>query len=284
MNALNSSSKKLVWLAIACVLVVNAAILGKVFFNRAEVVATLQLSERELQLPYNYGFQKEDSSKRVSLRWMVLDSSSDVFEPAGFGWSYDRRLALSDSHFSSFQFPACEQNHHPYDKKEGWVLLELNGQSYADFVARIKRNYEHLQTLQPETNTELSEKALQEKRAGAKESLNAANNTVSRLFVIDAAAERELLEASLRTRATTTNATLVIVPAELQADYNRCDDPKKKITAVRINNLAVESLYISNDFLQGITLDSESHFTANVHYGRLNEPWIADLKVCEKDC
>lgn len=280
------TTKKLVWLAVAVVLLINAAIMGKVLFNRSEVIAKLQLSERELQLPFNYGFTREDSSKRVSLRWMVpnnepIDVAVNSVELNSWRWHYERRLQLSDAHFASFNFPSCEKKARLQQKQSAWVLVEFNGQSYNDYVAQAEAYHRLIMGLAPIDSPGLSEKELGERRKDATEFFTAAKNSTSRLFVIDAAAERGLLEARLRDHPKTADSNLLILPAGVHAGYYRCEKSDAKKTDVRIDSLAVESLYIPKDLAPNFALDNNARsnlkFTAEINYGRLYEPWIHSL-------
>lgn len=284
----NMATNKLLWLAVGLVLLVNALILGKVYENRSEVIARLQLSERELQLPYNYGFTKEDSSASVSLHWTTPNTEPIDFNMNQWRWQYNRRLQLSDANFSSFQFPDCAQETRLLQKRSAWVLLEFNGQSYAEYVAQVEQHHALIMGLTPASNTEWSEKELSEKRKEADDFLTAAKAANSRLFVIDAAAERELLETAQREHQTTANSQLLIVPAELRAGYYRCDSKEERTTEIIIDNLAVESLHIAKNLAQDFPQDSDAKlktkFTAEISYGRLFEPWVSSLQQCAKDC
>src|SRR4029077_17888346 len=56
-----------VWTGLALVLVTNALVLGHVLLNRnRDPESTLSVSERELQLPFNWGMVRENSG--ISLR------------------------------------------------------------------------------------------------------------------------------------------------------------------------------------------------------------------------
>lgn len=284
----NSTAKKLLWLAVGLVLLVNAFILGKVYVNRSEVIARLTLSERELRLPYNYGFTKEDFSARVSLNWTTPSNQPIDIDMNQWRWQYNRRLQLNSAHFSSFQFPDCAQETRLLQKRSGWVLLEFNGRSYADYIAQAEQYHALIMGLTPATNTELSEKELSAKRKQADEFLASVKFDNSRLFVIDAAAERELLAAAQREYQAVTNSQVLIVPAELRAGYYRCDSKEQRTTEIIIDRLAVESLHIPRNLAQGFphTGDAKqkAKFTAEIFYGRLFEPWISQLQVCTKDC
>lgn len=280
----------LIGLSIACVLLVNIAILGKVFFNRSQVVSKLQLSERELQLPYYYGFHKEDSSRRVSLTWATLNSEPVSLNANTWNWSYNKQLLLSEAHFASFQFPSCAQKNTQRHKKAAWVLVEFNGQSYSDYVARAEQYFALVQAQQePPLDSALALKELQEQRQDAANLLASAKNTDSRLFVIDAAADKALLEVALQARPHTDSSRLVILPADIQASYLRCSSSETEPTRITINNLAVESLYVAKDIAEDFpsgeaaTEKNKIRFIAEISYGRLYEPWISSLRLGAPD-
>lgn len=279
---MNNKTRPLLWLAVGCILLVNAFILGKVYVNRSAVTAQLELSERELQFPYNYGFAKEDSSARVNLRWATPNHKPITIELNQWRWHYDRSLSLSAAHFASFTFPDCNQKTRLQQKRRGWVLLEFNGKSYADYVAQVEQYQQLIMGLTATENTELAEKELTEKRKDAHELLTSARTSQSRLFVIDAAAGRELLEAAQRERQSTTTGNLIIVPADLRAGYYRCDHKEQRTTDIIVDNLSVESLYIPNRLASDFPIDDKARanvkFTVLVNYGRLHEPWISKLQ------
>lgn len=283
----NQTGKKLLWLAMGLVLLVNGFILGKVYVNRAEVIARLNLSERELRLPYNYGFAKENSSAGLSLNWTTPSAEPIDIDMNQWRWQYNRNVQLSSTHFSSFAFPDCAQEKRLLQKRRAWVLLEFNGQSYADYVTQVEQYHALIMGLTPATNTDWSEKELAEKQTQANALLTAAKQDHSRLFVIDAAAERELLEVVQRDAPTIPTSQRVIVPAELRAGYYRCDTKEQRTTEVIIDSLTVESLHIPRHLAQGFPQDGDAKrkttFTAEISYGRLFEPWISSLKTAEAE-
>jgi len=275
----NIGAKKLLWLAVGLVLLVNAFVLGKAYLNRSEVRVQLQLSERELELPHNYGFSEEDSSSRVSLDWTTPRTEPINIDMNQWGWRYNRELQLNDIHFRSFQFPNCSEKTRLRQKHSAWVLLEFNGSSYTEYVAQMEQYHALITDLKHEPNKKFSEKELAEKRKGATEILVEAKTESTRLFIIDAAADRKLLETALHKHPTTTNSQLFIVPAELRASYYRCDKNVKHPTEIIVDKLAVESLYIPKQFVQYIPRSSnvkpKAKFTLEISYGRFFEPWVS---------
>ncbi|WP_213996464.1 DUF4824 family protein [Arsukibacterium sp.] len=275
----NRISKKLLWLAVAVVLLVNGLILGKVFLNRSATIAELPLTQREFRVPYQYGFAGENSGKRISLQW-----STPVPEPVSDEWQYQYRhtnrvISVSDANFASFQFQPCQQQRYRRQQKKAWVLLEFNGQSYVDYRAKAERYY----ALTQQANPELSADAQLKQQQRAAELLQAANERASRLYVIDAAATPELLQKVTAQRPTTTDGTLVIVPAEIQTSYGRCTKANEsKPNEIIVYRLAVQSLYVPRQLAAKLPENNDNienkPLRAVIYYGKLHEPWISALK------
>ena len=272
-------STKLVWLAVATVVAVNGVILSNVFFNRSEVTAELRLTERELRLPGYYNFAKEDSGKRLSLKWTTPNP-----EPISDEWQYqyrhtNRTISVSDVHYASFQFQPCQPQRYRRQQQRAWVLLEFNGPSHSDYLTKAEQYYTFMQ----QTNPDLTADVQLEQQQRAADLLQTANERATRLYVIDAAATPELLQPVLAARPTTADSRLVIVPAEIQASYSRCTQAEQtNPNEIIVNRLAVQSLYVprqlaaalpqNNDNIESISL------RATVHYGKLHEPWISTLE------
>lgn len=272
--------KLLVCAAIGCILLVNAFILIKVYVNRSEIVAKVTLSQRELMLPNNYGFAKEDSSRRLSIRWATPEIGTDTLNSDYWRWANRSRLTLSNEHFASFRFPACEEkNKRP--KVPAWVLLEFNGSSFSDYLEKVEQHRQFIYGLQSTVDAAYSEKELAEKRDDADKLLAETKNESTRLYVIDAASDPQLLEIAKQKRAATSAGQLLIVPAEIYLSYNHCDKSKKFTNEIIVSKLAVESLYVPKDFAPALPMEAESRstlkFTANIAYGRFGEPWIIRL-------
>ena len=273
------STANMMWLAVGCILLVNTFILTKVYINRSHIVAQLPLSERELELPYNYGFAKEDSSIRVSLNWRTPNKNS--IKNNNWHWQYDKSLLLSEAHFASFGFPTCNNNKHNRYKKMAWALLEFNGKNYADFVEQAERHYAFVKNGELQVDSDLSKNELAENIKNAEKFLEDAKETSTRLFVIDAAAKRELLEHSLSAHTADNTGRLIIVPAEIKSSYSRCNKDSTKSTEIYIANLAVESLYMPKELAERIEFNKstsqKTHFIADIVYGQLYEPWINNV-------
>ena len=292
-------AKKLLLLAVITVLGVNAFILGKVWLNRSVVVAELTLSERELDMPYHWGMAKEDSSLRLNLAWTTpwLTSSED-------DWQYlsrqqQRILRLQQPQFASFRFGSCTDGYQR-QQRSGWVLLEFNGQSYQDYLKQAEQHYAALQQrLAAETAAELNAGIAQDRlqeaakrrnelQRRAEEQWRVAREEATRLFVIDAAANRNLLQQALAKHSGPTAGQLLLVPADIQLSYTWCQNDKAaKQPEVLVNRLAVESLYVAKPYAQHLPRDANRQhkirFQAQVRYGRFAEPWLSALTLPGKE-
>lgn len=291
MNSLRDlfSSQKLAWIAVGFIVVVNAFVLAKVYINRGSVETRLQLSERELRLPYEYGLNKEDSSTRLTLFWTTPATEPLTMEHGRWYWHQDRSLKINEKHLASFDIPACGKKENRRYKYNAWVLMEFDGQSYADYVVRAEEYHEMIFALQPEVNTAMGEKELQEKRKDATSTLNDARVTKTRLFVVDAAATKELVVAAMQRRKALENTRWIIVPAEIEAGFYNCDRNEPHRNRVYINRLAVDSLYVPKNVIHGNIPDAQhsqpdAKFKADIFYGRLHEPWVHSLHFCDQEC
>ncbi|KKO47104.1 hypothetical protein WG68_00130 [Arsukibacterium ikkense] len=277
----NSRSTKLPWLAVAAVVLVNSVILGKVLINRSDTLAELPLTERELRLPGNYGFAREDSAKRLSLQW-TTPNPEPINEDNHYRYRHtNRSLVLSEQHFASFQFGPCQPERYRRQQQAGWVLLEFNGPGYQQALAQAAHYNALAQQAAP--GPELAGEALLDKQQRAAALLQAATDSATRLYVIDAAANPALLQKVLAARSATANGTLLIVPAELQPGYARCNKAGQTIpTEIMVNRLAVESLYVPKHLAQALPQHRNSRetvpFQATIHYGKLHQPWISSLE------
>lgn len=201
-------AKKLLLLAVITVLGVNAFILGKVWLNRSVVVAELTLSERELDMPYHWGMAKEDSSLRLNLIWTMPEPMPSEDEWYYLSRQQQRILRLQQPQFASFRFGSCTDGYQR-QQRSGWVLLEFNGQSYQDYLKQAEQHYAVIQQrLIAEAAAELNAgmaqdrlqaaaKRRQEQQQRAEEQWRVAREEATRLFVIDAAADRNLLQQTL---------------------------------------------------------------------------------------
>ena len=291
-----SLSNKLIYLAVSGIILVNALLLGKMWLNRSVVLVELKLSERELVPPYFNGFAQENSAKRLSLQWTTpLTPTYDDWQT--FYTYHNRSLTINEQHLASFDFTPCPQDY-KRQQRSAWVLLEFNGQSYHEYLAQIEQQHAQFSQQLLASKQEIEEapvaeyaealKQLDEKEARADRILQQARHSFTRLFIVDAAASKALLQASMQQRARHSEGQLLILPAEIQLSYNRCK-VEQQVTKpeIYINRLAVASFYVPKPLAEGLPKAHHNkanvHFTATIHYGKLAIPWLSDLQLSAAD-
>src|SRR6185295_6027363 len=142
-------SRKTTLLAgIGLILVTNTvALLGVAYNRKGEPDSVLRLSQRELQSPYQWQGNHENSGVALALRWRVLaDDSHDptgiVISYAGSGGSpkWLDQAKLSALGFDVRQREDTARNHARYDKvlaKDVLLVLELDGPAYRSALERV---------------------------------------------------------------------------------------------------------------------------------------------------
>jgi hypothetical protein len=206
-------SRKTTLLAgIALILVTNTvALLGVAYNRKGEPDSVLRLSQRELQSPYQWRANHENSGVALALRWRVLaDDSHDptgiVISYAGSGGSpkWLDQAKLSALGFDVRQREDTARNHARYDKvlaKDVLLVLELDGPAYRSALERLTQYAARQEAL---FAANANNKEFEQRAKNAREQAKQEERESSRLFVIDAGMDAAALRAKYpdRTRYT----------------------------------------------------------------------------------
>src|SRR5215470_7443008 len=194
-----------VWAGIALVLFTNALVLGHVLLNRNRGPdSTLRMSERELELPLNWGMTRENSG--ISLRidyqaptWSMSPVTEYTYFPPGdepaFGtgvvpWLDDAHLAALGFDVKRLRATGTERHGGAPTSKEVLLVLEFDGPAYAAAVERARRKRDEETTIAA-VNAGKEEFVRRAKRAA--DAAAFAEHRASRLFVVDAGLDRDEL-------------------------------------------------------------------------------------------
>lgn len=286
-------STKLLWLALATVILVNMVILAQMMLNRSSTVYQLTLSERELKPPYYHGFNKENSGLQLTLQWSTpLLANQDKWQ---FLSSHPQRsLSLSQMHYASFGFAPCDDDYRR-QRRSAWVLVEFAGshfrqhmlaaeQSHTMISAEIKTSIKALSApAGPQHEVETLQQ-LTDKQARADKLLREVQAGFTRLLVIDAAANPDLLQQRITASKAQNKDTLLILPAEVQPSYHACHDPdSNQARIIYINRLTSSRIHVPKSFAEQLPLQLENgeqpRFTATLHYGKFLIPWLSQLQL-----
>ncbi len=271
--------KRLIIASLAFLLLVDALVLGKIAYNRLPLQAlSLTLTERELSLPGGWKHRKENSGVSLHLAWQVL-SDEDVNL---WGSGYWQPITLSRENWESFNFYRCEYKHLLEHQHEGWVLVELAGPTYAHYVKKYESALSDAEREAAET-TEL-DKNQQEKLAQWRKALERAKVQDSRLMVLSAAAERQLLLPQLaQLQGANPAVSYGLIPAFLRPVNSQCKALKEGKHQVFIDSLAVSYVNLPKVFAEQLVATRQEgfkgHYEVELAYGRLYEPWIKSFSL-----
>ena len=274
-------NKRLLWCCLVFLLLVNAALLLKAWYNRWPPASySVTLTERELQLPYSYSYSSENSGTQLQLQWSTLRQEGDD------DWWYSYRfLRLSAANFASFDFPACAESYRYVDRsRQGWILLELNGPAYLERLDKaVKALAAHEGDSQARTQ---DEKEWQQQLKNWRDRVERVRQQDSRLFVVDAAARQELLADRLADlRSQNPAASYWLLPAEMSDSYGRCDKKSPRTQEVQVKSLSVSRVHLPSEFAhllpQHREREGSPRYEVDLVYGRLLEPWVQQLRVVQ---
>lgn len=261
---------KLLWSAAGLLIAVNGVVLAHSYYNRHEVQARIPLSERELNFPHNYGFEKENSGVSLSVQWNTRPNTTEDDNDY-----YRRDLQLTSEHYATFSFSEVCEHRRINTDKQGFVLIEFNGDVYQQRIERLRTYLNQLQ----------QSSAAAEKIKDAEEDLQQVEKERSRLYIIDAAASRATLETVLSKQKKTSASQFLILPAVISDSYRQCDSKQKDPSTVYIDELLVDRIYVPREY-HALFSDkkTDKHFQATIAFGKMDEPWLESLELCEKEC
>ena len=277
---------------VALILATNAVALVGVAYNRGEPESTLTLTQRELWLPYYWGFEKENSGIALTLQWRVLsEQNTGVF---GLGASYTGignapdwldKVKLTALGFDVSQPEDTPKGRMHYDKllpKEVLLVLELDGPAYRTALERMRL---HLQKEEALLEANAGKREFEERVKNAKQQFDKEERVNSRLFVIDAGLDA----ASLRAKYPDRNR-YAIVRGEIQPRL--VENNQKFRLAGYIGGLSIDQINVLATYRQVFEPllksartnrydASISPYEVLVAYGKRLEPWITAVKTPE---
>ncbi len=186
---------------VALILATNAVALVGVAYNRmGEPETKLMLTQRELRLPYFSDFEGENSGLALSLQWRVLGEEIGDARAGGTpGWLDKAKLAALGFDVSKPEDTPAGRMH--YDKllpKEVLLVLELDGPAYRTSLERVRQRLQKQEAL---LAANVGKKEFEQRAKIAKQHLNQEERENSRLFIVDAGLEVEVLRARHPDRA-----------------------------------------------------------------------------------
>lgn len=272
---------------IVLILATNAVALLGVAYNRGEPESTLRLTERELRLPYSWGFEKENSGIALTLQWRALAEEGEDFyglrtSYAGFGGVPDwlDKAKLTALGFDVSKPEDTPQGRMYYDKllsKDVLLVLELDGPAYRTALARAQRHFQNEQAL---LKANPGKKEFEVRAKNTKQTLYQEERINSRLFAVDAGHDA----AGLRAKYPDRNR-YAIVRGQIQPRLGEINH-KPKLSAY-ISNLSITQINVPARYRQIFEPLQQSARTnrydaavspykVTMAFGKRLEPWITE--------
>lgn len=257
--------------SVAVVVLSNIVVLSGISFNRSgDPESAVELTERELQLPYY--FQKENSGLALRLDWSSSESELNAEKLKSIGFDIDDR-AIADEDFT-------EQGMR-FLPKEVFVVLEYDGGAHQAYLARLEKELQESKQSDPNINNKL--RKLDPK--WFEQRLKRAQNSDSRLYAIDIGTDPVELRSRYADRSRYIIAKGLV---SVSPDYGT-----KKFTG-RISELSVDEIHVPIEhrkiFEPMMTENARDasaepddprlpRYKVKLAYGSRHEPWIQSVST-----
>lgn len=270
----------------ALIALTNAVALGGAAYNRGgEPESTLNLTERELRLPYVWAGRKENSGLALQLQWRVLhveSRDSEYFPPSSYGGGLPAWLDTSKMASLGFDvnLPVDDADGHwesPYYRqppRDVLLVLELDGPAYREALDRAAKAAGKLEAKNERgTGKQVAAELM------ARESLRS-----SRLFAVDAGLDRAALRSKFTDRT-----KFAIVHGQVRPILH----PDTRMPVGSIQDLSAVGINVPlelRDAFDGVGPDSYDEpngkgkpFDVKLAFGQRLEPWLVSAKSRSND-
>lgn len=252
--------------AIALVLVANAFVLASVAWNRAgEAEAVLELTERELIIPYRGWSGRESTGVSLSIR--RADQDYDWLD----------RDKLAELGFDVERYEHSPRRDWREAEKRAYVVLEYDGPAFEALLAE-----QEARIAQARAGSDGDEAGRRQVKA-AEQAYERLQTAGSRLVVVDAGREAE----ALRKRYPDREQYAVMRALVRMRARRRLDEDEKAVVDGRVGPFLPGRVHVPRRFhasLHRATDGSRSDYDAPPRYrvvlkfGRRSEPWVAGIE------
>lgn len=241
------------WLGLGLILASNAVALAGVWYNRSGAPqAQLQLSEREIQLPYDSWLRgEENSALRLQLAWRQADAD----------WSW-----LDEAKLRQLGFAPNDLGRRA--ERPLWLVLELDGASYRK---QVERATSALAAAQAAFADRPQDQTLRQQRDQRRLELQYEQQQATRLLLVDAGLDAEGLRQAWPDRQ-----RQVILAGRLRP-YRHADMPHYSASVVlQGDRISVPRRY-HEAFAQWRLRaydEKRPRVQVEVAFGQRHEPWL----------
>jgi hypothetical protein len=259
-------------MGVAIIALANLLALAGVAYNRGdEPESVLQLTQRELQLPYNWAGKKEDSGVALQLNWRVLSSDPDW--PAyrwDAAWLDAAKMAsLGFNTALSMVESKRKRGSSDYQRqlpREVYIVLELNGPASQTAHALAIQQARETEAKNKDGNGKKDAQFILDRESGE-----------SRLFAVDAGLDPQALRSRYPDRS-----SYVIVRGQVRPAWSMKNHPGagiiEELLVSSINvPLGMHAVFDGERVRQAVVAGCPCGFDARVAFGKRGEPWLLAL-------
>jgi hypothetical protein len=265
--------------ALALIVVANTFVLAGVAYNRSgEPEAVLQLSERELTAPREWGFSSEKSGIGLDLKWRVPLTPKEYQRRGHYAYDYGgggaEWLTAAKLAELGFDLPAlrdAERSERYERERQVFLVLEMDGSAYQAALEAAR--------VYAADNTATKE------AAAARQRIEREETSSSRLFAVDAGLDARQLRARYPDRTRYAVVAGRVRPwIEGREGQWKYSGYISAVSVGRVNvpyalRLVFDSLPPTRTYAPEIQLP---RFEATLAYGQRLEPWLVSAGRLEQ--
>lgn len=278
------TNKTAMFSGLLLIVISNAVALSGVYYNRSgEADAHITLTQRELNPPYSYGFDSENSGIALRLDWRIDDPKYNYASSWGNPLWLDKVKLTALGFDTTFPLDGKIAHHH-YRKmlpRDVLLVLEYDGDAYQ---VRLKRFLDELAGKRQRAAQHPETDKYQTELKQAQHVLKSEKETHSRLFVIDAGLDLETLRKKYPDRA-----KYIMTRGQVGIRHYRATTTKPAYLAGQIKGLSIDRInapYRIRKELEPYLKKAKSRrkqdqpkYKVTVIYGRRLEPWIESISI-----
>ena len=275
---------KVLALGLGIIVVTNLVALGGVAYNRSgQPDAVVELTERELGLPYNYGINRENTGLQLRIQCRAEDANEYNYS---YGNCSGSPAWLDQAKMIELGFelePWSEEMERRWGyrselSRQVYVVLEFDGPAYQRTVAKAEADLKDAKEL---AASNPGREEFTRRVQGAQERLDTELVQSSRLFLVDAGADMQ----ALRTRYG--DAAKFVIMRALVYPFLRGekDDTKwwgtiSQLVADRVNVPLEHRTTLGNvEVFRGVGIKAlPPRYAVTLAFGKRAEPWVLSTR------